>query len=46
MTKKTTKKADSKPAKDAAFEPNKMGLAVATAAATTLVLFAAIAIYS
>ena len=45
MVKKSVQKS-TKDVKAAKFEPTKMGFAVAAAAAATLVLFAAIAVYS
>ncbi len=45
MTKKTPSKVNKKVLKTPHFEPTKMGIAVAAAAATTLVLFAVIATY-
>jgi hypothetical protein len=45
MTQQTTKKAK-KQVKNHQFEPNKMALAVSAAAATSLVLFAVIAMYT
>ena len=45
MTKQSTQKAKTKPANKVPYEPNKMALAVSAAAATILVLFAAIAVY-
>jgi hypothetical protein len=45
MTRQTTKKVKNQ-AKDHKFEPNKMALAVSAAAATVLVLFAVVAMYT
>lgn len=45
MAKQSTTKTKKKPVKAEKFEPTKMSLAIAAAAATTLTLFAVIAIY-